>query len=48
MPGLDWGKAKVARKENNSMYKELSRVTYEQDFMLGFLPIQEELNSLAI
>lgn len=38
----------LARKENNSMYKEISRVTYEQDFMLGFLPIREELKSLAI
>lgn len=56
MPGLDSGgeeKKKVfsvmlARKENNSTYKETSRVTYEEDFMLGFLPIREELKSLAI
>lgn len=38
----------LARKENNSTYKETSRVTYEEDFMLGFLPIREELKSLAI
>lgn len=37
----------LARKENNSTYKETSRVTYEEDFMLGFLPIREELESLA-
>lgn len=37
----------LARKENNSTYKETSRVTYEEDFMLGFLPIREELKSLA-
>lgn len=56
MPGLDFGGAggggifsvMLACKENNSMYKEISRVTYEQDFMLGFLPIREELKSLAI
>lgn len=35
----------LARKENNSTYKETSRVTYEEDFMLGFLPIREELES---
>lgn len=38
----------LARKENNSTYKETSRVTYEEDFMLGFLPIREELRSLAV
>lgn len=57
MPGLDLGGGKkkekvfavmLARKENNSTYKETSRVTYEEDFMLGFLPIREELKSLAI
>lgn len=58
MPGLDLGGGKkkkkkvfsvmLAHKENNSIYKETSRVTYEEDFMLGFLPIREELKSLAI
>ena len=57
MPGLDLGEGKkkkksfsvmLACKENNSMYKEISRVTYEQDFLLGFLPVKEELRSLVI